>query len=104
MNHGNAIPANGTTFRLRRMRPRLDASDFSDSMLWSEMAIPQMVMAARSSTAKTIPAIAAARRLRQKGAVIAGERVVTSTPQGGLGQGHPASEHGDLPRHITHSA
>ena len=78
MNHKKAIPANGTRWRLNRMRLRRCASVWSASRLPSDKAMRIIVSAVMSSTAKMIPAIAADRRLRHRRAVSTGASVVTS--------------------------
>ncbi len=63
------MPANGTRLRLNRMSARRCSSVWSDSRLPSLSATRTMTRATMSRTPKRIPAMAAARRLRQKRAV-----------------------------------
>jgi hypothetical protein len=78
MNHKKAMPANGTSWTLNLMRIRRCGSVRSDCKLSAERAIRSIVSATSNSTPKTIPAIAADRRLRQKAAVRRGARTLTS--------------------------
>ena len=79
MNQRNAIPANGTRFRARRTSVRRPGS----SSIWPTVspatASRIITSAAMSSTAKTIPATAADRRLRQRRATSPGAGVVTGS-------------------------
>ena len=72
MNQRKAIPAKGTRLRLNRISVRRCGSDWSTTRLPSASAMRVITMAVSSSTPKRIPAMAAARRLRQKGRNSAG--------------------------------